>query len=124
MRGFVYAVAVLAAAGIMYAIVVMPAEQEPVPAETVAAAPSVVMTEPGTLTLSVPTMHCAIACYPRVKETLEGTEGVTEVVLDQQKEEGVIDNRQVVLSYDAGFDLTDALAKLSEEGFEDADVVQ
>jgi copper chaperone CopZ len=82
------------------------------------------MTEAGTLTLSVPSMHCAVACYPRVKETLEGVDGVSEVVLDKQKEEGLIDNRQVVLSYDAGFDLTAALANLSQEGFEDASVVQ
>lgn len=124
MRAVVYAVAVLAAAGIMYGIATMPGPQKTVPGETVAAESTEVMTEPGTLTLSVPTMHCAIACYPRVKETLEGTTGVSEVVLDEQKEEGIIDNRQVVVTYDAGFDLSAALAKLDQEGFEDADIVQ
>ena len=82
------------------------------------------MSEAGTLTLSVPSMHCEFACYPRVKESIESVTGVTEVALDEQKEEGVLDNRQVVVNYDAGFDLTTALANLSSEGFEDADVVQ
>jgi mercuric ion binding protein len=124
MRAVVYAVAVIAAAGIMYGIAVMPNNETAPTVETVAAEPSEVMTEPGSLTLSVPSMHCAIACYPRVKETLEGIKGVSEVVLDKQKEEGVIDNRQVIVAYDAGFDLAAALASLSKEGFDDADVVQ
>ena len=128
MRGIVYAVACLAAAGIMYAIAIMPGDDarvaEQPAASSASAEASKVMAEAGTLVLSVPSMHCAVACYPRVKESLEATEGVAEVTLDKQQEEGVLDNRQVVVQYDAGFDLAVALANLSDEGFEDADVVQ
>ena len=69
-------------------------------------------------------MHCEFACFPRVKEAIESVDGVQEVQLAEQKEEGTIDNRQVVVKYDAGFDVDSALALLSKEGFADADVVQ
>jgi copper chaperone CopZ len=93
------------------------------PAIAVAATPEV-MSEAGTLTLSVPSMHCEFACFPRVKEAIESADGVQEVQLAAQKEEGSIDNRQVVVKYDAGFDVGSALALLSKEGFADSDVVQ
>ena len=51
------------------------------------------MTEAGTLTLSVPKMHCPFACYPAIKKALEETDTVESVELAEQKEEGVIDNR-------------------------------
>ena len=124
MRAFVYSIAVLVAAGAMYVVATTPNDKADPAAQTVAAEPHDVMTEPGTLTLSVPSMHCEFACFPRVKESIESVAGVTEVALDEQKEEGGLDNRQVVVSYDAGFDLTSALANLSSEGFEDADLVQ
>ncbi|MCP4887030.1 heavy-metal-associated domain-containing protein [Rubripirellula sp.] len=124
MRAIVYSVAVLVAAGVMYVVATTPNDKADPGVQTVAAEPHDVMTEPGTLTLSVPSMHCEFACFPRVKESIESVAGVTEVALDEQKEEGVLDNRQVVVSYDAGFDLTSALANLSSEGFEDADIVQ
>ena len=69
-------------------------------------------------------MHCEFACFPRVKETIENAAGVQEVQLAAQKEEGTIDNRQVVVKYDAGFDVASALTLLAEEGFADSDVVQ
>lgn len=124
MRAVVYSVAVLVAAGVMYLVAITPEEKADPTIQTVAAEPHEVMSEAGTVTLSVPSMHCEFACYPRVKESIESVAGVTEVALDEQKEEGVLDNRQVVVSYDAGFDLTSALANLSSEGFKDADVVQ
>jgi len=124
MRAVVYSVAVLIAAGAMYVVATTSNDKADPDVQTVVAEPHDVMTEPGTLTLSVPSMHCEFACFPRVKESIESVAGVTEVALDEQKEEGVLDNRQVVVSYDAGFDLTSALANLSSEGFEDADIVQ
>src|SRR6056297_1234050 len=125
MRGFVYTIAVLAAIGIGY--VIATSDPEPV-SETEAVATAVesgseVMAEAGTLTLSVPNMHCPVVCYPKVKETLEASKSVTEVALDEQKEEGIIDNRQVIVHYDSGFDLQQALATLSKAGFSEADVV-
>ena len=129
MRGFAYAIAVLAAIGIMIGIAMspqQPADNLAAPATsttTVAATPDV-MAEAGTITLSVPTMHCEFACFPRVKEAIESADGVQEVQLAEQKEEGTIDNRQVVVKYDAGFDVGSALTLLSEEGFADSEVVQ
>lgn len=127
MRGLAYAIAVIAAVGIMIAIATTP--QQPVddlssPPAIAASATSEVMTEAGTLTISVPNMHCEFACFPRVKETIEHAAGVQEVQLAAQKEEGTIDNRQVVVKYDPGFDVASTLTLLAEEGFPDSDVVQ
>jgi mercuric ion binding protein len=72
----------------------------------------------------VPSMHCEFACYPRVKEAIENAGAVQSVELAEQKEEGVIDNRQVIVTYDAGFNANDALALLAKEGFDDSDIVQ
>jgi len=128
MRGIAYVIAAIASVAIMIAIATVPRQptrddSTTVGSTSVSAAP-MVMPEAGTLTLSVPNMHCAIACFPRVKETLENTAGVNEVELAEQKEEGMIDNRQVIVKYDAGFDVSTALALLSKEGFADSDVVQ
>lgn len=127
MRGLAYAIAVIAAVGIMIGIAMSPqqASNELVaPAAISVSATPEVMTEAGTLTLSVPNMHCEFACFPRVKEAIESAEGVQEVQLAVQKEEGTIDNRQVVVNYDVGFDVNAALTLLSKEGFADSDLVQ
>ena len=127
MRGLAYVVAVIAAVGIMIGIATSPqqsSDELTAPAGTVVSVTPEVMSEAGTLTLSVPSMHCEFACFPRVKDAIESANGVQEVVLAEQKEEGTIDNRQVVVKYDAGFDVNAALAVLSKEGFDDSDVVQ
>ena len=125
MRALVYVVASLAAVGIMIGIIRMP---DPVDQPSASSAPVVpvarVMDEPGVLTLSVPTMSCEIACYPTVKKVLEESDAVEAVKLDVQKEEGTIDNRQVVVMYDTGFDVDAAIASLANEGFADSDIVQ
>ncbi len=82
------------------------------------------MTEAGTLTLSVPEMHCEFACFPKVKETLEEADGVEDVSLAAQKEEGVLDNRQVIVKYQPGFDVHAAIASLESAGYTDSDIVQ
>lgn len=119
MRGFAYAVAILAAFGIMIGIGMSPQQ----PANDVVEATSVA-SEAGTLTLDVPNMHCEFACFPRVKDAIEGGDAVEEVVLAEQQEEGTIDNRQVIVKYDAGFDIDSAIARLSKEGFTDAGIAQ
>ena len=116
MRGFAYLIAGVVAVGLVFTIGTMPVEVENQAATTVSA-------EAGTLRLNVPEMHCEVACFPRVKEALEGADRVTGVELAEQKEEGIIDNRQVIVRYDAGFDLSQALALLAEEGYE-SDPVQ
>ena len=129
MRSIAYGVAALAAVGIMIGIVMMP-DGQPRNERTVGSQPATevssgrVMTEPGTLTLSVPEMHCPFACYPAVKKTLESDDTVSEVELAEQKEEGVIDNRQVIVKYDVGFDLDAAIASLDKRGFANSEIVQ
>jgi copper chaperone CopZ len=128
MRGLAYVIAALAAVGIMIGIASYPDRADTATdaanVTEASAEPAEVMTEAGTMTLAVPTMHCEFACFPRVKQTLEETAGVALVELAVQKEEGVIDNRQVVVKYEPGFDLKAALASLEKEGFSDPDVVQ
>ncbi len=128
MRAMAYVVAVLAAAGIMIGIAVMPEPEKEV-ASTASVEPSPVsdhrvMDEAGSLVLAVPQMHCEFSCYPSVKQILEGADLVQSVELDAQKEEGTIDNRQVIVKYDAGFDLDAAINLLGQEGFKDSELVQ
>ncbi|TWU58802.1 hypothetical protein Poly51_15820 [Rubripirellula tenax] len=122
MRGLTYAIAAIAAVGIMIAIGSRPAEEAPASAAT--AVSTAAMAESGTLTLKVPEMMCPFSCYPRVKESLENTAAVNGVELAAQKVEGVIDNRQVIVSYDAGFNLADAIDALQKEGFTESEMVQ
>ena len=70
-----------------------------------------------TATLSVPEMSCAIMCFPKVKETLEGLEGVTVVELVPQKEDGVIDDRRVTVKFEADTKSDEAVAALSKAGY-------
>ncbi|TWU10636.1 heavy-metal-associated domain-containing protein [Allorhodopirellula heiligendammensis] len=128
MKSIVYAVAGVAALGIMIALIVAPngAPESPAsaaPATAVSASPAV-LTEAGTLTLEVPSMHCQFACYPRVKETLENSDGVSEVTLVEQPDPETLTVKKVVVQYDAGFDVEKALASLKQEGFGDAARVQ
>ena len=127
MRIMAYAVALLAAAGIAIMIVTMPDVPPEIVAKQAAAKAAKdgrVMMEPGTLTLSVPGMHCPFACYPAIKKTLEETDLVESVELAEQKEEGVIDNRQVIVQYRSGFNLDEAIKMLDDRGFSDSDIVQ
>ena len=134
MRAMAYSIAALAAAGIMFGIAVMPnpsADEGSVPAQPATTSPSPspsatssAADEGGTLVLSVPNMHCEFSCFPSVKKILEGADAVKSVELAEQKEEGTIDNRQVIVNYDAGFDVQQAIVLLGEGGFDKSDVVQ
>lgn len=130
MKNIVYIVAGLAAVGIMVAIVSLPSTGTTtettldVPAAASLVSATEPMTESGSLTFEVPSMHCQFACYPKVKETLEGTEGVTEVALAEQPEPNTLTVKKVIVKYDAGFDISQALASLKEKGFDDAVQIQ
>lgn len=130
MKNIAYIIAGLAAVGIMFLVISMPSSDPATEATPSApAAASLVsstepMTEPGSLTFEVPSMHCQFACYPKVKETLEGTDGVTEVALVEQPEPNTLTVKKVVVKYDAGFNIGQALASLSENGFDDAVQIQ
>ena len=122
MRGPAYVVAVIAAVGIMLVIAREPADQTdqdlPIAAETTSAASL------ETLTLSVPEMHCQYACFPKVKNTLEQVDAVAEVQLAKQKDDSVLDNRQVIVKYKEGFDVDEAIGLLAEAGYTDSVLVQ
>ena len=138
MRGIAYAVAAIAAVGIVIAIATMPADQatEATPeatvaeaqtvenAEVVAASATPAAAETQQLTLAVPEMHCQFACFPKVKEALESTDTVELVELGPQDEEEAVFNAQVIVTYKPGFDVDEAIALLSKEGFDDSELVQ
>lgn len=122
MRGPAYVAAVIAAVGIMLVIAREPADQTdqdlPIAAEPTSAASL------ETLTLSVPEMHCQYACFPKVKNTLEQVDAVAEVQLAKQKDDSVLDNRQVIVKYKEGFDVDEAIGLLAEAGYTDSALVQ
>ncbi len=126
MRSAVYALAVVAAAGIAYLFVTVPAPSDAAvgSATPTSATAHEVMAEGGMITLRVDDMHCPFACYPAVKSAIESQSNVVAVELDKQQAEGAIDNPQVLIKYDSGFDLTAALDALGKKGFDKHSVVQ
>lgn len=132
MRYAVYLVAILAAAGLVYVIGQPAAEKAPQAAAPSSAETQGVAATPASdaegaetlITLSVPEMHCPFACYPAVKKTLEEQPGVVAVDLAEQKQEGVIDKREVHIKVAGGFDSDSAINSLTQAGFEKSSVVQ
>ena len=116
MRSIVYGIAALVSLGIMIAIATAPIGSDQ--------NDGYVLPQPGTLVMNVPEMHCEFSCFPKVKETLENTTAVDSVELAEQKEEGTIDNRQVVINYKAGFDVDAAIRLLESNNFANSSVVQ
>ncbi len=126
MRPVLYALSAVVAAAVAYlfATTPVPGGAPSASAPSSAVASHKVMPASGTMVLQVDDMHCPFACYPAVKKTLEGQGNVLEVELADQKEEGVIDNPQVLVKYDSGFDLTAALESLAKNGFTQSSVVE
>lgn len=126
MRSLAYAIAALAAVGIIAGVAMMPVSENSQATQNVSAVSTSesVMSEPGTLVMRVPDMHCPFACYPAVKSTLEGTPAVESVELTEQKQEGAIDNPEIVIQYEAGFDVQAAIASLAKKGFAKSEIVQ
>jgi copper chaperone CopZ len=125
MRSPIYLIAALASAGIAYYLASAPGPQTTTATDQVVATEtsSVVLEEPGTLTLRVDDMHCEFGCFPTVRKTLEGFDKVVSVTLDKQAEEGTLDNPQVVVTYESGFDLGAAQASLAKNGFAKSSVI-
>ena len=131
MRSLAYGAAILAAVGIMVFIINTPekpdavTEQEaPASSESVAKSTPDIEIETVSLTMDVPEMHCPFACYPSVKENLEKRGDVVSVELAPQKEEGVIDNPQVIVTCSENFDADQAIAMLEAAGFAGSSVVE
>jgi len=124
MRGAAYVAAAIAAVGIMMVISRTPVDQQAEPAGPTAMTTPTSAVSTETLTLSVPEMHCEFACFPKVKEALEQVDSVAEVTLAEQKEEGVLDNRQVIVKYEEGFNLDEALGLLADAGYGETALVQ
>ncbi len=139
MRTPIYLVAILVAAGIAYFLSQTPEGNGEVANQSTAAqrvvstssatggksepAASQVLVDAGTIVLRVEDMHCEFACYPKVRETLEGFDGVVSVELDEQAEKGTLDNPQVLITYNPGFDLGAARAALAKKGYARSSVV-
>ena len=88
------------------------ATQEPAAPE-VGSAPMVVTYEAGeSVTLAIPEMHCPFGCFPRAQEALEGIDGIAGVELVEQEEEGVINDRRVVVNFDGSVVSHSAIAAL------------
>ncbi len=126
MRSPIYLIAALASAGIAYFLASSPTQptgNEPAGQVVATETSSDVMDQAGTLTLRVDDMHCEFGCFPTVRKTLEGFDKVVSVTLDEQAEEGTLDNPQVLVTYESGFDLGAAQAKLAKSGFAKSSVV-
>ncbi len=78
-----------------------------------------------TASLAIPEMHCPFGCFPKAKDALEEVDGVASVELVEQEEEGVINDRRVVVTFDGTVDSATAIAALDAAelpgaNFEDA----
>ena len=83
------------------------------PETEVDSSPVTVSFESGeTVNLAIPEMHCPFGCFPKAKDALDGIDGVASVELVEQEEEGVINDRRVVVTFDGNVDSTTAIAAL------------
>ena len=67
--------------------------------------------------MRIPTMHCTVSCWPKIKEELEKHEAVAEVTLAEQAKEGELDNPVVHVRTDGAFDSEKAISALAKIGF-------
>lgn len=67
-------------------------------------------------TLSIPEMHCPFGCFPKAEDALTEVDGIASIELVKQKEEGVIDDRRVVVTFDGTVDSQAAIAALDSAG--------
>lgn len=68
-------------------------------------------------TLAIPEMHCPFGCFPKAKDTLESIDGIASIELVKQEEEGVINDRRVVVTFDGNVDSKTAIAALDGVDF-------
>lgn len=73
-------------------------------------------------TLEIPGMSCQMACYPKIKKTLEGLEGVEVVELVPQEEEVAINDHRVIVKFDADVEQDSAMDALAAAGYDEVNV--
>lgn len=72
---------------------------------------------------SVPHMTCQHNCWPEVKKTLEGQEGVEIVTLAKQPNEDEVVDKRVFVEVGDKFNSQAALDALSKIGFDESKVI-
>ncbi|MEP3478359.1 MAG: heavy metal-associated domain-containing protein [Fuerstiella sp.] len=71
-------------------------------------------------TLEIPSMSCQISCFPKIKETLEGMEGVEVVELVPQEDEVAINDHRITVKFDAEVSSEATMQVLADAGYDDA----
>lgn len=71
-------------------------------------------------TLEIPSMSCQISCFPKIKETLEGMEGVEVVELVPQEDEVAINDHRITVKFDAEVSSEATMQALADAGYDDA----
>lgn len=71
-------------------------------------------------TLEIPSMSCQISCFPKIKETLEGMEGVEVVELVPQEDEVAINDHRITVKFDADVSSDATMKALADAGYDDA----
>ena len=62
--------------------------------------------------LAIPEMSCAVMCFPKAKDALEEIDGIAGIELVEQEEEGVINDRRVLVTFDGKVDSKTAITAL------------
>ncbi|MCH2212116.1 MAG: hypothetical protein MK110_12500 [Fuerstiella sp.] len=89
------------------------AAKQTVDVSSVDSAPTVTSFDSGDLaTLAIPEMECPFGCFPRAKDALADIDGVAGVELVDQEQEGVINDRRVIVTFDGKVDGHAAIAAL------------
>lgn len=71
-------------------------------------------------TLEIPSMSCQISCFPAIKKTLEGMDGVEVVELVPQEDEVAINDHRITVKFSGDVTSDATMKALAEAGYDDA----
>lgn len=71
-------------------------------------------------TLEIPSMSCQISCFPKIKKTLEGMDGVDVVELVPQEDEVAINDHRITVKFSGDVASDDTMKALADAGYDDA----
>lgn len=71
-------------------------------------------------TLEIPSMSCQISCFPKIKETLEGMEGVEVVELMPQEDDVAINDHRITVKFNSDVSSDATMQALADAGYDDA----